>query len=135
MRAIVGLVLLVVSGCASWRSPMTCPAGQQLLEVNELFFGRDIEGRAPVSDTEWSTFAETVIAREFPDGFTVSEGEGYWRDPATHKAVRERSKIVLVATPKSAAASMGVARISVAYRTAFHQTSVGRLTYEACGAF
>ncbi len=129
------LVLIALSGCTSWRPDGLCPAGQQPMEVNELFFGRAIEGRAPVSDEEWSAFADRVIAKEFPDGFTVSDGEGRWRDPATGRMIHEQSKIVLIASRRSGDAAAQIARISDAYRSAFHQTSVGVLGYTACGAF
>jgi hypothetical protein len=103
--------------------------------VTELFFGRDIAGRAPLSDLEWSRFAASAIATEFPDGFTVLDGEGEWRDPATHTMVRERTKILLVASVESDDTAARIARISEGYRRSFAQTSVGVLGFDACGAF
>ena len=51
--------------------------------VAELFFGRSIAGRGPLSDAEWAGFAAEVVTPNFPDGFTVMDGEGQWRNPAT----------------------------------------------------
>lgn len=105
------------------------------MTVTELFFGRDIDGRMPLTDTEWSEFTQSVVTKEFPDGFTVLDGDGEWRDSATHNVVRERAKILLVATRPDTRLEEKIDRISGAYRRAFAQASVGVLTYEACGAF
>lgn len=101
----------------------------------ELFFGRDIPGREPLTEREWSDFAASVIAKEFPDGFTVTEGDGEWRDPATQRVTHERSKILIVAAPKSSDLASRVVRVRDTYRRMYRQTSVGVLTYDACGEF
>ena len=105
------------------------------MSVSQLFLGRDIAGRRPLTDEEWSAFVSTVIAREFPDGFTVMDGEGTWRDPATQKIVHEQTKILVVASASTYDLADRIDRISQAYRSAYAQTSVGSLTYNACGNF
>ena len=65
--------------------------------VAELFFGRNINGRAPVTDAEWAEFAAWVITANFPDGFTVFDGNGQWRNPQTGRIGHEPTKILLVA--------------------------------------
>src|SRR5579864_6533708 len=94
------VMLFVLSGCASERAGCLLDS-QRPMTVVELFFGRDIPGRAPLSDREWSDFAASILSREFPDGFTVVDGDGEWRDPATQTVARERSKVLLVAVRKS----------------------------------
>lgn len=103
--------------------------------VAELFFGRSIRGRAPVSDSEWSGFVSQTITKEFPDGFTVEDGEGGWADPATHALAREQTKILIVALPESRDAGRKIDRVVRQYRRDFQQTSVGILTKTMCGAF
>ncbi len=34
-----------------------------------LFFGRNIVGRLPLTDTEWADFAARVVTLNLPDGF------------------------------------------------------------------
>ena len=58
--------------------------------VAELFFGRGVKGRAPVSDAEWAEFAAQTVTPNFPGGFTVFDGEGQWRKPA-NRPNRQRS--------------------------------------------
>jgi len=101
----------------------------------QLFFGRDIAGRAPLSDAEWAAFAATVLTKDFPDGFTVSDGEGQWRDPQTGAIVREQSKIVLIAADNSPVLAAKFGDVIDAYRAQFHQQSVGVITRPVCAAF
>ena len=136
IRTLCGAVLAGLTGCASLRAESPCPApGQQPMVVTELFFGRDIRGRQPLTEREWSDFAGATIAKEFPDGFTALDGEGQWLDPHSHAPVLERSKIVIAAAARGDDLAGRIARISDAYRTEFRQESVGVLTYNACGGF
>ncbi len=50
-------------------------------------------GRAPLTDAEWAEFAAQTITPNFPDGFTVFDGEGQWRNPQTgiSPAIRPKS--------------------------------------------
>jgi hypothetical protein len=45
----------------------------------ELLFGRNIEGRANVSDAQWTDFLGREVTPRFPDGLTVFEAAGQWR--------------------------------------------------------
>jgi len=105
------------------------------MTVVELFFGRDIPGRAPLTDGEWSQFTTSVIAREFPDGFTVTDGDGEWRAPSSQSVTSERTKILIVSEAKSSDLASRVSRVREAYARAYRQASVGVLTYDACGEF
>jgi hypothetical protein len=101
----------------------------------ELFFGRDIRGRKPLSDAEWSDFAAQVIARQFPDGFTAFDGEGRWRNPTTGETLREPTKIVIIAADPSPDLSRKLSVVIDAYRRHFDQMSVGLTTSSVCAAF
>jgi hypothetical protein len=88
-----------------------------------------------VSDAEWESFVGDVIAKQFPDGFTVRDGDGEWLDRATRRVVRERTKILTVAVAPSAHLAGKVQDVTDAYKRQFRQTSVGVITTEGCGAF
>ena len=60
--------------------------------VAELFFGRDIPGRAPLNETEWRAFAADTVTPNFPDGFTSFDAEGQWRNPATGAVTASRQR-------------------------------------------
>jgi len=134
--------LLLLAGCADFpeslppATPYSCllPAEQRML-VAELFFGRGIKGRQPLTDAEWAEFAAQTITPNFPDGFTVFDGEGQWRNPQTGQIAGGRTKILLVAAKREPDLARRLSTVIDAYKTQFHQRSVGIITRDACAAF
>jgi hypothetical protein len=129
--------LLLLAGCAESPPPVySCllPAEQHML-VAELFFGRNVEGRQPLTDAEWTEFAEQTIAPNFPDGFTAFDGEGQWRNPLTGQIAGGRTKILLVAAKPEPDLSGRLSAVIDAYKAQFHQQSVGIITRDSCAAF
>jgi hypothetical protein len=110
------------------------PSEQRML-VAELFFGRSIKGRGPLSDAEWAKFAADTITPNFPNGFTVFDGDGQWQNPQTGQIGRERTKILLVAAERSPDLAARLTAVMDAYKTQFHQQSVGIVTRDSCAAF
>jgi hypothetical protein len=102
--------------------------------VAELFFGRGIKGRAPLSSAEWAEFAAQTITPNFPDGFTVFDGEGQWRNPRSGHITRDPTKILLVAAKRSPDLARRLAAVIDAYKLKFHQQSVGLITRDSCAA-
>jgi Protein of unknown function (DUF3574) len=134
--ALGALALAGLAGCASGDPPRACPLpGQHEMVVAELFFGRSIRGRAPVTENEWRAFSAEVIGPAFPDGFTSFDGEGQWRDPQTGAVTGERTKILVVAVAPSPALPETLRAVIDDYRRRFDQKSVGLLTRTECGAF
>jgi hypothetical protein len=143
----VGLLLALLAGCASPERPAEKTAeqpapyicllpGEKRMLVADLFFGRNVPSRAPVSETEWSDFTARVITRYFPDGFTVFDGAGQWRNPQSGRVVRQPTKILVVASdlPRPDL-SLRLTTVIDAYRSRFRQQSVGVVTRNACASF
>lgn len=104
--------------------------------VAELFFGRDRAGRKFVSDAEWADFLASVVTPQFPDGLTVFDGYGQWRNPATGVIGRSpHVKIVLIAVPRSPGLASRFTAVIDAYKARFRQQSVGVVTRDSCAAF
>lgn len=101
----------------------------------ELYFGRNIGGRLGVSDRQWTRFLAREITPRFPDGLTVLEAKGQWRDPARHALVREPSKLVIIVAPDDAGTRRRLADIAAVYKKRFHQKSVGLVLRAVCAAF
>ena len=57
-----------------------------------LMFGRKIGDRIAVSESQWARFVDREITPRFPDGLTVFDASGQWRDRASNKIVREREQ-------------------------------------------
>ena len=134
------LLVSVLAGCAEPAAvpstPHACllPSEQRML-VAELFFGRSIGGRGALSDAEWSEFAARFLTPNFPDGFTVTDGNGQWQNPATREITRQPTKIVLVAAKRTTDLGARLTAVIDAYKTRFNQQSVGVITRDSCAAF
>jgi hypothetical protein len=99
----------------------------------ELAFGRSMPG-GEVDDAAWTSFVAAEIAPRLPDGFTVVDARGQWRDPAG-AVVAERSVFVIVVHPASGDADAAIEAVRAAYRRAFHQQSVLRIDQPASVKF
>jgi hypothetical protein len=132
-RLLCAILAFAIAGCAS--PPEACLAPLQPTIVTELFFGRNIPGRPPLTEGEWSSFAQVIIAREFPGGFTVLDADGQWLAPRTDVLAHERTKLLIVAAAPADDLLGRIARIRDAYESAYKQAAVGELTYRACGSF
>ena len=75
------------------------------------------------------------ITPRFPDGLTVYEAAGQWRDQTSNKIIREPSKIVLIVLPGNAEDLPRLNEIAEAYKRSFRQQSVGMIVRPACVSF
>ncbi len=104
--------------------------------VAELFFGRNRDSSLIVSDAEWSAFLAAVVTPQFPDGLTVFDGYGQWRNPATGVVSRSPDvKIVLIAAKRTADLAQRLEAVIEAYKLRFGQQSVGVITRDSCASF
>jgi len=138
-RIIAALVAmtLALQGCAvDWAREhrLYCrisePAEKTLIR-DTLYFGSSIPGGGDVGSNEWADFESTVLAREFPQGFTVFDSHGAWRGE-NGDTVRERGHVVVLVHANNAAAESAVRRIIERYRATFHQEAVLRERTIAC---
>jgi hypothetical protein len=113
-----------------------CPIpGQQTMMVFRLFFGRGPAARPSVTDRQWRRFLALQVTPRFPAGLTVIDADGQWQDPHSHAIARERSKMLLIATPDTPAVRASIAALAAAYRHQFKQRSVGIVAEPACASF
>ena len=125
----LAVCVLALAGCAASPKPCARLGGAPMLE-NQLFFGR-----GSVTEHAWTDFTAGVVTPHLPDGFTVVDADGQWMNPATHRISSERTKVIVVAVPDTPASAAAIAAIKDAYRTQFHQQSVGTTIHPVCGAF
>ena len=111
-----------------------CPAGTERFTEYRLFFGRNLGDREVVSDPAWRDFLATEITARFPDGLTVMDAAGQWRDGAG-RLIGERTKLVLILAAPGAEAAQRVEAIVEAYKARFGQESVLRAVGAVCAAF
>lgn len=89
----------------------------------ELIFGLERADGSAISAKEWSAFLSEVVTPKFPEGLTVLEGYGQYRN-ATGQLVVEPSNIVIILHPPDAAADASIEAIRAEYCRQFGQESV-----------
>ena len=94
----------------------------------ELYFGRAKQDGSEVPDEAWRIFLQDVVTPRFPDGLTVVEAVGQFRNKAG-KTVREKSWILILMYPNRLRkeSNRKIEEIRYAYVKAFDQQSVMRV--------
>src|SRR5258707_15215092 len=94
---IVACSLAAISVFASTQG-VACDAPQRPMQQIELMFGRSTAGHLRVGEAAWARFLAREITPRFPDGLTVLDAAGQWRDPVGGPPVRQPGqKVVIVA--------------------------------------
>ena len=135
-RPVAGLALLLVVLCAEASAQLLeCRGGHKPSQVAELMFGRAVGSRLAVGEGAWSRFVEREITPRFPDGFTVFDAYGQWRNPTSKRIVGQPSKIVRIVLPGHPEDVARLNEIAEAYKVRFKQQSVGVMMQGACASF
>lgn len=93
-----------------------------LTTISRIYCGMSRPDGSSVTDADMADFVASVLAREFPDGFTILHADGGWADLATGATIREPSTVIEVAhgnqdTPR-------VLAVASAYKRQFAQQAV-----------
>lgn len=133
--ATAALAVLALAAAPALRADSPpCPAGTDRWTEYRLFFGRSQGTAEVVTDEAWRAFLAEEITPRFPDGLSVMDAAGQWRD-ASGTIVRERSKLVLILAEPGASGMRRTDEIAQAYRQTFGQESVLRVVTTACVSF
>lgn len=91
-----------------------------------LYFGLALEDGGEVSEEAWRVFLAEEVTPRFPDGFTVIDAYGQWRDPSLADApiIREKTKLLIVVHPGTAETDEAITEIKSLYKSRFDQKSV-----------
>lgn len=131
--ALLMVSLIGVVACSgNERGP--CPEGADQWLRYQLFMGRSTSSGETVDDAEWETFLSDTVTPRFPDGLTVLDGFGQWRN-AEGEVQGERSTVLIILVPEEAEAMPQIDEISYEYERRFMQESVLRVVDYACVSF
>ena len=128
LRLAIAAIVLFHAGHAAAQT-VTCNAPQTAMLDIELLLGR---GNA--SEARWKRFLAREVTPRFPDGLTVYDTTGQWRDPATKAITREQSRVLRIIVPADIARDK-IDAVAAAYKTQFAQKSVGIVIRPACVSF
>lgn len=130
---IVFAAVPVLSACTVL--PQACVLPAESMVTAELLFGRKIGDRIGVSDAAFATFLAREITPRFPDGLTVVDARGQWRDSERGGIVSEPSKLVLLTFRDDSAKRENLIAIADAYKRQFRQQSVLTSLRASCVTF
>jgi hypothetical protein len=121
---------LTLQACATG-APSTATIGaaqsDSLWVRDELYFGADIPTGGVVTEAMWEAFLDAVVTPRFPEGLTHLNAMGRYRY-RNGEIAREASWIVILYYRPSAESEENVLALMAAYKTAYAQESVLRVT-------
>ncbi len=129
------LLITMATGLGAQTPALSCRGTQQPKEVAELMFGRDIGSRVGVSESAWAQFVAREMTPRFPDGLTITDAIGQWRDRDSGRIIREPSKHVEIVLPGHDDDEERLDAIVGAYKRQFRQQAVGVIVRSACVSF
>jgi hypothetical protein len=100
----------------------------------ELLLGQNIGATNRVSDEEWRRFLTDEVTPRFPDGFTVLDAAGQWRNPAGMIIAEDSRNLVVIARDAGSELPKMTA-IRDIYKTRFNQDSVLFVQSQICAGF
>ena len=128
-------MLLLSTAAQAGPEVIPCDGALQAQQVAQLLFGRNVEDRARVSEADFNGFVVREVSPRFPDGFTVIDAAGQWRDARRGTIVHEASKIIEIVLPAGEDNRPKIDAIVEAYKLQFQQQSVGLIVAPACVRF
>ena len=134
MRTLIAFVLATMLGaCTPTVTAPLCP--HATMTETRLYFGLSQPSGRLVTERQFADFVAAEVTPRIPEGFTIQDGHGFWKDGQTTRTISEASKVLVhlhQATPGSSALMDAIAD---AYKQRFRQESVLRTDAPACVEF
>ena len=133
MLVCLAVALMMAAACGDADAP-ACPEGTDPFVEHQLFMGRSSESGEVVDDAAWAAFLGETVTPRFPDGLTVLDAQGQWRD-SDGLIQQERSKLLVILAPPDGDAMRLIDEVSDEYKRRFNQESVLRVVEDTCVSF
>ncbi len=133
-RSLTALLLATLAVLATAVPAAAECAGEAWTE-STLYMGRVLGDGRMAGDAEVRAFVDETIVPLFPDGFTVFDARGHWRDRASGRAVDETTVVFVVVHPPGPEAEASLRRIAEAYIERFRQSTVLASSHPVCVGF
>jgi hypothetical protein len=123
------LAAAALNGCATTAPP--CPSGAHAAVMDLLYFGTGRPRGPDVTPREWIAFVHDQIAPRFPQGFSLLEAQGQWRN-ADGSVAHEQTHVLQLVHADDAATAQAVRDIAADYKKRFDQEAVLQVGTPAC---
>ena len=133
MLVFLAVALMMAAACGDADTP-ACPEGTDPFVEHQLFMGRGSESGEVVDDAAWAAFLGETVTPRFPDGLTVLDAQGQWRD-SDGLIQQERSKLLVILAPPDGDAMPLIDEVSDEYKRRFNQESVLHVVEDTCVSF
>ncbi|CAI8779220.1 DUF3574 domain-containing protein [Pseudomonas sp. IT-P2] len=150
-RLVLAALFLAVAGCASpppvsvhtkdpasstLQGDATRPAQAQWVRTELYFSVGPLEGKeGVVSPARWREFLDQEVTTRFPDGFSVFDAYGQWKDHDAKVPERLATKVIVILHESSAKRESDIEAIRLAYKRITGDLSVLRLSQPAAVSF
>lgn len=134
MRILLALTLWLNATLPA-HAALPCPPGFNARTRVELYFGRNIGETLGVSTEAWAAFVDEEITPRFPDGLSVIDVQGQWKDTGSGRIVREPGKLVILLVAADGTSSGKIGDIVALYKNRHSQQSVLITQQDVCAAF
>ncbi len=119
MRYLLVIVLL-------WTA-CQAPVEEAVSMRTELYFGRNIPTGGTVSDAQWQQFLNDYVTPAFPDGLTVLDASGQWKDTQSGQIIQEKSNVLILIHDHTTTQDSLIETLRNHYKRLFEQQSVMRV--------
>ena len=112
----------------------SCRGGATAYARLELLFGLGKKDGGEIGESEWRAFLDAEVTPRFPDGLTVLNGYGQWRNSGGTIA-KEKSVMLVIWYRPAADSEARIEAVRSAYKSRFGQESVMRVDGISCVSF
>jgi len=146
-RLLLAALFVAVAGCASpppaavhthdpasstLQGDATRPAQAQWIRTELYFSVGTVDGKeGAVSPARWREFLDKEVTSRFPDGFTVFDAYGQWRDHGAKEPERLSTKVIVILHENNPQNAGNIEAIRLAYKRITGDLSVLRLSQPA----
>ena len=134
MRLVITILLAAtLAACTTTSSDYACTGTAQV--ETRLYLGLSLPGRPNVTASAFAKFLKTEVTPRLPEGYTLLDGQGFWREVRSGKTISEPSRVLVHLHDSSPAKNSTLDAIASAYKQAFHQEAVLRTDTRTCVDF
>ncbi len=134
MRLVIATLLATtLAACTTAGSDHACTGAAQV--ETRLYLGLSQPDGPNVSASGFARFLKVEVTPRLPEGYTLLDGQGFWREVRSGKTISEPSRVLVHLHDASAEKNNTLDAIAAAYKKDFHQEAVLRTDTGTCVAF